>query len=1367
MDEGLRNASHDITLQARALLTTEAEKLLEGTYGLDANGALAPAERLPALRTDPEAQETRRRLEKFLADEARAGLKGREAVEKLIKEVAFTHLNRLVAFKMLEARKLTRQILARGAESNAFKFYLVEHPEEEVRWKAGDVDTAYRHFLLWQCAEMAKEIKVLFDPDNLASRLFPRPRVLKELLDMLNVPALQGAWTEDETIGWVYQDFNEKEKADVFERLYKQKQKIRREDIPAATQLFTPRWIVSWLVQNTLGRHWLQMHPDSRLAERLNYLVPLGGAIPPMPLKKVREVEVLDPACGTMHFGLVAFDLLVEMYKEELEKAGSPGWPQEPSVTREEDIPATIIAHNLFGIDIDLRAVQLSALALYLKAKSVNPSAKIQQSNLVCADVLLLDGERLDAFLKAMQFTRPIYERIIRALWVRLKDASHVGSLLRPEEDIRSLIQREREQYRREGEGRLPFPELQQFFEKEAGEEEFWSILEAQIIQAFDEFARQQAQQGADETYFVGEATKGMRLLDIMRRRYDVVLCNPPYSGRRNMNETLRQFLKDTYPKRDGDLFSAFISRCLELTSDDGRCGMVTIHTFMFVSSYEEIRKDLIETTGIETVCHLGTRTEFDVANKTAQGFVAFTIRKDSEKNCCLATNGTWYRLVEANETEKRDLLERELLRDRSDYRFSLVQKDLTLIDGWPWAYWISNNVRQCFSQMPALSNIADPKQGLATADNGRFLRAWWEIGVSRIKRDSVSAKSTQNGDFTWYPYMKGGDFNKWYGNQDYVVNWKKNGLEIKNFYTSSGRLASRPQNESYYFQEGVTYTFLTVSNFNVRYLPNGFIFDVAGSSIFPKTKELDAFVLAGILNSKLATFFMKLLNPTVNYQVGDLARIPVPIGKTDGEAYATLRTHVRKCVSLKRRESRRTETTWEFCAPLPWLERVALELKEAEELATEESAIDELVYDIYGITEADRKAIAFEFGAPSCSYEKKDALDAPTIEIVKSLYLDKHNLKALLKEESDVVEDEDSETSLGEEEEEVSRRKKSVRFLTLDEICRVAKLHPSTVVQTIRENKWHRVDEDIDLAHCWISYAMGVVMDRFQPGIEGALGCAIVGDENGERQHLFSPEVEEALRQRADNEGVAVLDPTHKDGLPRKVEQALLLMLGEEQTREIITAIGGEAHNIEASLRLFLERDFFTTKVHLKWYQKRPIYWLLQSPRKTYSVYLYHERVTQDTLPLIRGSRYLEGKINQTRNRIKEAHEALRMAEGKNKRKLEKDLETLQTQLTDLEAFDQALQRALDAHNERGETVGWAPEIDDGVILNLAPLHELLPSWKTEPKKYWEGLEKEDYDWSHTAMRYWPNRVLAKCRKNKSYAIAHDRLDVYEGDRK
>ena len=271
----INQRSTNTTLRARELLTGEIRDLLQGIYGLDSKGKFEDVKRLPAVQSLPEVRATRKRLEKFLNDEEQAGLKRPEAVSKLVKEAAFTHLNRLVAFKMMEARKLIRGTLDRYQDSNAFKFYLAEHEDDlrlyeqgslpQNRGGRGSEGRAYRHFLLWQSAELSKEIKVLFDPENLASQLFPRPRALKSLMEMLNDPELEEAWSQEETVGWIYQYFNEDEKKDVFNRLYKKKQKIRPEDIPAATQLFTPRWIVKFLVQNTLGRQWMQMHPDSRL----------------------------------------------------------------------------------------------------------------------------------------------------------------------------------------------------------------------------------------------------------------------------------------------------------------------------------------------------------------------------------------------------------------------------------------------------------------------------------------------------------------------------------------------------------------------------------------------------------------------------------------------------------------------------------------------------------------------------------------------------------------------------------------------------------------------------------------------------------------------------------------------------------------------------------------------------------------------------------------------------------------------------------------------------------------------------------------------------------------------------------------------
>ncbi len=652
---------HDLALKARERLTREARELLEGTYGLYADGRLDPPDKLPQVRSDPETAETYKRLAQFLDDEAHAGLPRAEAVDKLVKEVAYTHLNRLVAFKMMEARKLIRGTLDRGVESNGFKFYLADpdHAADYTRYQAGDIDAAYRHFLLWQSAQVATEVRVLFDPNALASYLFPRPAALQALLTMLNAPDLSEVWAADATVGWVYQYFNEPELQAAFEKVRTSGAKFEAKDIPSATQLFTPHWIVRFLVQNTLGRLWVQMHPNTHLldGEKLDYLVPLEGEIPPEPLRPVAKITLLDPACGGMHFGLVAFDLFAAMYQEEMDRAGEPGWPDVPSVTDPAEIGPAIIKDNLFGIDIDLRAVQLSALALYLKAKSLNPRARITASNLACADVRPLNGPRLGAFLREAHFSRPIYERLIRALWGRLQDTQQLGSLLRLEQEIGDLVSQERARYEK-----TPlFAGLPGAFEHAAGEEEFWSIISAQIVQGLDEFARQQASLGVDQTFFAGEAAKGLRLLDLLLRRYDVVVTNPPYLSRRKMNKELADLVSDAYPDGKGDFYACFIQRCLELAEDRGYVGMLTMHSFMFISSYEALRSQIRQEAAIETMAHCGPGL-FDVGNPGTLQTTAFCLHNEADTQARENNVGTYFRLVhEPNSEAKQQAFEQAL----------------------------------------------------------------------------------------------------------------------------------------------------------------------------------------------------------------------------------------------------------------------------------------------------------------------------------------------------------------------------------------------------------------------------------------------------------------------------------------------------------------------------------------------------------------------------------------------------------------------------------------------------------------------------------------------------------------------------------
>jgi len=642
-----RAALHDFALRARRLLLEDIAALLEGEYGLHADGTLEPENNLPNLAEDAQARETYLRLQAYLESGKERGHSLGEAVQSLIKEAAFTWLNRLVAFKMMEIRGLLPETLGRGTESAGFKYFLAEEDEAYALYLQGRVDDAYRRFLLHQSARVAQDLKVLFDPDSLASRLMPRPRTLREVLALLNAPALGPAWQAEEAIGWVYQYTVEEDKAEVFERLYRQKQKISKQDIAPATQLFTPNWIVRFLVHNTLGRLWLQMHPDSRLRERLDYFVPPVEPLPSRPPMPVKEITLLDPACGTMHFGLVAFDLFYEMYKEELERAGEPGWPQQPSVAREEDIPAAILEYNLHGIDIDLRAVQLAALALYLKAKSYNPQARIRQTNLAVAGVHPLDGHRLRAFLAHFQEDRPLLERLLTTLWRRLEDAEWLGSLLRVERTLQELIAVERQRF-------LPlFAGLDNEFEREAVEAEYWTILEARVLQALDEFVRQTAADDPTQTFFVGEAVRGLRLAHLLLNRYDVVVTNPPYMSRRNMSRDLANLLAEEYPEGKGDLYAAFILRCLELTGRDGYVGMITQQSYMFISSYEHLRQTLMEQCVIETMAHTGPRA-FDEISGEKVNTTAFVLRREPDPARREAHRGVYFRLVHQPDGESK-----------------------------------------------------------------------------------------------------------------------------------------------------------------------------------------------------------------------------------------------------------------------------------------------------------------------------------------------------------------------------------------------------------------------------------------------------------------------------------------------------------------------------------------------------------------------------------------------------------------------------------------------------------------------------------------------------------------------------------------
>ncbi len=1343
MNNRLTSELREFTQVAKQLLAREVREQLEGIYGLLPGGKLEPAGKYPAMQAHPEAAATRTAFEAYLENERAIGVTPGPAYEKLVKEAVFTWLNRLVAFKMMEKRGLLRQTISRGVKSNGFLLWLTEpgHEQEYEMYAQGDMpqdllgegprQKAYRLFLVSTCRDLAGEASILFDPGTLVTRLFPRPRVLQQSIDRLNEPGLEEVWQpgSDETIGWVYQYFIQDEKEAVFDKIYRRKKKIEPRDLPAATQIFTPRWIVGYLVQNTLGRLWLRLHPDSALRDLMEYYVPNDQDRERLPLKKAGEITLLDPACGTMHFGMTAFDLFHAMYLEEIENQGRPGWPGSPSVPGAEDIPQAIVENNIYGIDIDLRAIQLSALSLYLKAKTRNKDARLTRYRLTCTDIPTLGQDMIQTFVDSLETGHRVSKKLLLEILPLLNKAYYLGSLLKVEEVVEQVVEKERVFFE-DGHQPALFAEfktgeqksLDLYYEKGID----WSRVRQELAAALSRFS--EAHPHTAGGFLAGESVKGLGLIDALIRKHDVVVGNPPYSGRRNWNDTLSTELKKLYDKKSGDFYTCFIDRCIDLTEEGGFTGMITVHSFMFTSSHEPVREKIIRETAIETMAHLGTRSFEDLSNPNAQGFVMYALRKSTGKFND-ESRGVYFRLVkELSISEKEAAFQRGLADlnsanvGKKSNVYILPQEKLKVIPTWPFVYWLSEGVRNLF-EGTLMGAIADIKCGMTTSDNFRFLRLWWELGNEKVDHSQKNIENFKS-NLKWFPYMKGGEVRRWYGNQDYIVNWKDNGKEIKN-------VSSFPRAMQFYFKEGSTYSFLTISNLSVRYLPSGFLFDMAGSSIFPKS--IENYLIIGILNSKVYMYLIKTISPTVSYQVGDLARIPIPWLDKNPSLSNDIIKMVKECIDLKRKETQFSETSWEFLSPIDWREGIYFLLDIEQNLALLETGISKAVYNLYEIEPCDIEQIEIEFGKLPGDMPQKESLTTTEIETLTRFYLEKHIPAEVLTTTSHISTGEE-EMPTGQPEppaeEAESPKRGQKRFLTLEEICLASGLHPETVYRFIVENRLEREEERTELAYNRISYAVGIVMGRFQPGIENALG-----------RGNFPAEKAQALRDLVDPDAILVMDEGHKDDLALKVLQALTIMVGEKEAGEIVNKAVGKAGPALELLRRYLGTTFF--KRHIQQYRKRPVYWFLQSPQHTYGVWLYHERITKDTLFRIR-TEYVEPKKNFLDHRIAEIS-GKKEAE---KRDLEKALETLMDMRSDVLEFKGRLENIIGR--------GYMLHPDDGVLLNMAPLWELIPSWSSEPKKAWEELEEGKYDWSYQAMDHWPGRVKEKSRTDRSLAIAH-----------
>ncbi len=629
----------------------------------------------------------------------------------------------------------------------------------------------------------------------------------------------------------------------------KKNKKITPANIPAATQLFTPHWIVRYLVENSLGRLWLLNRPDSKLAEQMDYYIkPEQSEADFLRISKPEEIKICDPASGSGHMLTYAFDLLYAIYEEE---GYDPG-----------EIPTKILTHNLYGIEIDERAGELAAFALTMKARAKQRRFfnKGIKPNICVLENVRFDEDELTNYMDFVG--RDLFTVPLQTTLRQFEEADNFGSLIRPDvidvDGMRGILEA-----------------------KDVSAHLFLNMIHQKVLSA------------------LGQA-------DYLSPKYHVVIANPPYLGSKGMNGRLAKWAKENYPNSKSDLFAMFIERSLDLARTRGMVAMITMQSWMFLSSYRNLRGVIAGHGTILSMAHLGARA-FDSIGGEVVSTTSFVLRNTSD----IAYEGDFLRLVDGDsEAEK----ERQLLRAIGDrdcgWIYSSSSSDFTKIPGGPIAYWVGEKLLAAFKE-EKLRDVADARQGMATSDNERFLRLWHEVDFENTCFQCKSSSESERRDEKWYAYNKGGSFRRWYGNNEHVVNWHKNGQELKGFVEELNKIrpGGRLKNQEYYFLENITYSALSSGLFSARYNSAGCLFDTKGSCIFPRKITIGN--LMSFLNSKVAQECLNILCPTLDYSSIGINAVPV-VRLVD-------RVESKMLIRIGRVDWDANETSWDFVS-LPLL---------------------------------------------------------------------------------------------------------------------------------------------------------------------------------------------------------------------------------------------------------------------------------------------------------------------------------------------------------------------------------------------------------------------------------------------------------------
>ena len=778
--------------------------------------------------------------------------------EELIEESAYTWFNRLTALAFMEANGYIEEkmIFNNGVKNepaiidNYYEFEFFKNLDVDLQKELhnlrdentpNSIEKLYSILMEEKCEDLSNIMPFMFKKKGTYSDiLFPTGLLLENSL-LVRIREEIGKEAPIELIGWLYQFYNSEKKDEIFAK----KERISKENVPAVTQLFTPDWIVKYMVENSLGKLALE---STGINENLknNWKYYIESELDKNSEKiKIENVKILDPAMGSGHILVYAFDLLFEMYE-------NLGWSTKDSVL-------SILKNNLYGLEIDERAGQLASFALMMKAreKFTRLFSVLKREEAFKLNTLIIEesnnlSEKIKNKIKDNNLNN--LSKIIEDF----EDAKEYGSILKLETIDRETLEKE-------------FNLLKESLDNEQGtlifNEDELDINIEEDLELIESLIRQHI---------------------TLVNQYETVVTNPPYMGGKGFSPKLKTYVEKNYKDTKSDLFAVFIERCNEFTKKNCYTSMITMQSWMFLSSFENLRKNIIEKTEIKSLNHLGTRAFSEIGGEVVST-VAWVIQKKNPKN-----DGTYLRLVDYNNA---DLKEEEFF-NKANY-FQAKQKDFEKIPGSPIAYWVSDKVREIFENK-LIGDLFPVKKGADTGNNDLFLKMWHEVNIKKSGLTLSIEKDKKEFDGKWVPYNKGGEFRKWYGNLEYFINWENDGYELKN---SKANLRS-PQ---LYFRDGITWNALSSSKTSARISANS-IFDSAGSSMFPQKEEIGYYL--AFMNSKIVDYLLKILNPTLNYGAGTISNLP----DTNIKKYKEIindRSHENIDISKEEWDSR--ETSWDF----------------------------------------------------------------------------------------------------------------------------------------------------------------------------------------------------------------------------------------------------------------------------------------------------------------------------------------------------------------------------------------------------------------------------------------------------------------------